>query len=108
MQGLAADGVREGQGKGVQRLTVDQIGDDLLAALAARRAILGSGSAGARAVIVPINSGSRTAGHSVALLAMQAAIGEGIAVAIQMIAENRIAEIGQMHADLVRASGFEL
>ena len=45
MQGLAADGVREGQGKGVQRLPVDQIGDDLLAALAARRAILGSGSA---------------------------------------------------------------
>ena len=107
MQGLAADGVRESQGKGVQRLPVDQIGDDLLAALAARRAILGSGSAGARAVIVPITSGARAARY-LALLAMQAAIGEGIAVAIQMITENRIAEIGQMHADLVRASGFEL
>ena len=108
MQSFAADGVREGQGKGVQRLPVDQIGDDLLAALAARRAILGSGSTGARAVIVPINSGARAAGHPVSLLAMQAAIGEGIAVAIQMITENRIAEIGQMDADLVRASGFEL
>ena len=107
MQGLAADGVREGQGKSVQRLPVDQIGDDLLAALAARRAILGSGSAGARAVIVPITSGAHAAGH-LALLAMQAAIGEGLAVALQMITENRIAEIGQMHADLVRASGFEL
>ena len=88
MQGLAADGVREGQGKGVQRLPVDQIGDDLLAALTEHRVVV--------------------CGIACARISVQASIRERVTMAIQVVTEDRIADIGQMDADLVRASGFEL